>query len=211
MPTSSRRRRAAPLAAEEVRDRYRSRAAEYTSILGSVGDLADQDRDLISRWAAAVDGSAIDAGCGPGHWTKFIADHGVAVEGVDMVPEFIESATERFPDVRFRLGRLEALPVDDGALGGVLAWYSVIHTEPAEVPAILEEFARGLRRDGTLLLGFFEGPRLEPFDHAVVTAYFWPVPEMQSALDAAGFDVVETHRRTDPGHRAYGAILARRR
>ncbi|GAA1792044.1 class I SAM-dependent methyltransferase [Agromyces lapidis] len=199
------------MAVEDVRERYRSRAAEYTELLGSVDDMAAQDRALISEWAATIDGPAIDAGCGPGHWTKFIADHGVAVEGVDMVPEFVEVATERFPDVTFRLGRLESLPVDVGGLGGVLAWYSVIHTDPADVPAILAEFARAIRPAGTLLLGFFEGPRLEPFDHAVVTAYFWPAPEMRSALDAAGFDVVETHTRTDPGHRPYGAILARRR
>lgn len=198
-------------ATADVRERYRSRAAEYTELLGSVDAMAAPDRDLIAHWATMIEGPAIDAGCGPGHWTRFIADHGVAVEGVDMVPEFIEGATERFPDVTFRLGRLESLPADDGALGGVLAWYSVIHTEPEQVPAILGEFARVIRPRGELLIGFFEGPRLEPFDHAVVTAYFWPVPEMRSALEVAGFEVVAVHTRTDPGRRPYGAILARRR
>ncbi|WP_282958814.1 hypothetical protein [Agromyces italicus] len=42
-----------------------------------------------------------------------------------------------------------------------------------------------------------------------MTAYVWPVPEMCSALDAAGLDAVETHARTDPGRRPFGAILAR--
>lgn len=35
--------------------------------------------------------------------------------------------------------RMEALPVDDGALGGVLAHYSMIHTLPGELPALLAE------------------------------------------------------------------------
>jgi hypothetical protein len=35
--------------------------------------------------------------------------------------------------------RMEALPVEDGALGGVLAHYSMIHTPPGELPALLAE------------------------------------------------------------------------
>lgn len=194
-----------------VRDRYAARAEEYTELLGSIDDMAAPDRDLIARWADAIEGPAVDAGCGPGHWTKFIADRGVAIQGIDMVPQFIDGAIRRFPDVGFRIGELTSLPIEDGSLGGLLAWYSVIHTEPEGVPAILREFARCVRSGGSLLIGFFEGPRIEAFEHAVVTAWFWPVPDLTAALERAGFDVVETHTRTDPGHRPYGAILARRR
>lgn len=59
-------------------------------------------------------------------------------------------------------------------------------------------------------LGFFEGPRIEPFDHAVVTAYFWPIDAMEQELTRAGFEIVDTHARTDQGSRPHGAILARR-
>lgn len=61
-----------------------------------------------------------------------------------------------------------------------------------------------------MLLGFFEGPTIEMFTHAVVTAYRWPVTELNGELEAAGFEVIETHTRTGPGHRPHGAILARR-
>lgn len=193
-----------------VRERYGARASEYTELLGSVDDLAEQDRDLIARWADTIDGRVVDAGCGPGHWTEFLHERGLDVLGIDLVPEFVDIAARRFPEVDYRVGELGSLPTEDASLGGLLSWYSVIHTEPEAVPAILDEFARCLRAGGTLLLGFFDGARLEPFDHAVVTAYHWPVREMSHALRASGFEIVETHARHDPGNRPYGAILARR-
>lgn len=199
------------MTAQAVRERYAARAAEYTALLGSVELLAERDRDLIAQWAATVDGPVVDAGCGPGHWTQFLYARGVDVVGIDLVPEFVDDATRRFPDVGFRVGELASLRVADASLAGLLAWFSVIHTEPDDVPAILDEFARCLRPGATLLLGFFKGERLEPFDHAVVTAWFWPVPEMQAALREAGFEIVETRTRVDPGVRPLASILARRR
>ena len=193
-----------------VRDSYAARAAEYTDLFGSIAATAAEDRRLIGEWAASIEGPALDAGCGPGHWTAFLRARGVTVEGLDLVPEFVDGAAARFPDLNFRVGDLGALPVGDGSLGGILSWYSLIHTEPEQVPEILSGFARALRLGGTLLLGFFTGPQFEPFDHAVVTAYFWPIPLLADALATAGFEVLETHSRTDPGARSHGAIWARR-
>ena len=153
-----------------VRDSYAARAAEYTDLFGSIAATAAEDRRLIGEWAASIEGPALDAGCGPGHWTAFLRARGVTVEGLDLVPEFVDGAAARFPDLNFRVGDLGALPVGDGSLGGILSWYSLIHTEPEQVPEILSGFARALRLGGTLLLGFFTGPQFEPFDHAVVTA-----------------------------------------
>jgi SAM-dependent methyltransferase len=134
----------------------------------------------------------------------------VAAEGVDLVPEFVSAARRRFPGVPFRVGDLGALPVPDGALAGLLSWFSVIHTAPEQVPAQLAEFARCLRPGGSLLIGFFEGEALAPFEHAVVEAHYWPLGAMRQALIAAGFEVAGTHARTDPGRRPQAAAIATR-
>jgi SAM-dependent methyltransferase len=189
---------------------YAPRVAEYVERLGSVEVMNPQDRELIARWAGAVTGPVIDAGCGPGLWTAFLRERGVAVEGVDPVPEFLASAGRRFPGVPFRRGHFDDLGAEPGTLGGLLSWYSIIHTPPADVPAVLAGFARHLRPGGSLLLGFCEGPQLVPFDHAVVTAYFWPVAAMRRELAAAGFEVCETHTRPEPGGRPHAAIVAHR-
>jgi ubiquinone/menaquinone biosynthesis C-methylase UbiE len=193
-----------------VRDAYSERADEYVDILGSTDSVHTADRELVSTWSQGIDGPVVDAGCGPGQWTSFLHERGAEIEGIDLVPQFIVRAKERFPDVPFRVGRLEALNVPDGSLAGVLSWYSIIHMVPAEVGAALREFARCLEPGGSLLLGFFEGPVVESFAHAVVTAYRWPVDEMRRELGAAGFETIETYTRTGPGYRPHAAIVALR-
>ena len=189
---------------------YSARAAEYTSLFGSISSTHPADQQLVLAWAKGLSGRVIDAGCGPGQWTAFLHSAGATVEGVDLVPEFIETASQNHPEVQFSVGSLETLPTPDQSLAGILAWYSVIHTPPANIDAVLDEFARCIEPGGGLLLGFFEGPALESFPHAVTPAYFWPVEEMSARLLKASFTVVSTHSRADPGSRPHAAIIARR-
>ncbi|GAA1208356.1 class I SAM-dependent methyltransferase [Prauserella alba] len=217
------------MSAGDVRDAYGRRAVEYADFACAPELMAEPDRNLVARWAATVSGAVVDAGCGPGQWTDFLrrsidvdgstdidngdsAEHG-PIEGVDLVPEFVEVARARFPVNPFRVARLDALGVADGSLGGILSWYSIIHTEPDAVPGVLAEFARCLRDGGSLLLGMarqVDGSQVEAFPHAVTTAYFWPVDVMSRLLTDAGFRVEETETRDDPGHRPHAALVATR-
>jgi len=193
-----------------VREAYAARAAEYVSLFGGIEAAAEQDREYVLAWARGVSGRVIDVGCGPGQWTGYLHEHGVDVVGVDPVSEFIEVARELHPGVDYRIGHADELGVEDAGLGGVLAWFSLIHTDPEEIGALLTEFARCTRPGGGLLIGFFEGAELAPFDHAVTTAYRWPVSLLSSRLERAGFVVNDVQTRTDPGVRPQGAIIAQR-
>lgn len=192
----------------QVLHAYAARAADYTSALGAIEDMHELDRRRIERWAKDIRGPVIDAGCGPGHWTDFLHKRGVDISGVDLVPEFIESARIRFPEVSFRVSSLRALDVADGSLNGVLAWYSLIHLAPAELPHILAELARVLRPQGHLLVGFFDGASAEPFDHVITKAYYWSIDQMSRLLQDAGFEVLDVETRQDPGKRPHAAIAA---
>ncbi|WP_426302116.1 methyltransferase domain-containing protein [Arthrobacter sp. R-11] len=139
-----------------------------------------------------------------------MADNGAEVSGIDLVPDFIAHARARFPSVPFGVGSLRSLGVGDGHLAGVLAWYSLIHFAPEDLAPVLREFARAIAPGGGLLLGFFESEELRRFPHAVTDAYSWPVERVGALLEASGFSVVESHSRTDPGHRPHAAIVARR-
>lgn len=195
---------------DDVLAAYGQRAEEYSSLLGSMDATHELDRTLVSRWAGGVSGRLIDAGCGPGQWTDFLRSRGCDVEGIDLVPTFVDLARARFPGVGFRVAELDRLGVPDRSVAGILAWYSIIHTAPRDVPGILGEFARCLVGGGTLLLAIFEGARIEPFPHAVTTAYFWSIEEISRRLLEAGFRVEATDSRVDPGRRPHVAILARR-
>lgn len=169
------------------------------------------DLQIVDSWAAGVRGDALDAGCGPGHWTNHLHEFGLSIRGIDLVPAFIDHARSTYPGIRFDLCSIDDIDVDDGAFGGILSWFSTIHHEPDTIAVPISEFARVLRPGGRLVLGFFSGPVIEAFDHAVVTAYRWPPDRMRAVLEAAGFDIVETHLRESRGHRPVGAIVSERR
>lgn len=193
---------------DTLRLAYSARAADYVEECGGIERATQADRSLLLDWAGSLVGRVIDVGCGPGQWTHLLRDAGMDIAGVDPVSAFVDHARRTYPDERFRVGRAEDLGVGDASLGGVLAWYSLIHTHPEQIDAPFAEFARVVAPGGGLALGFFTGPRLEAFDHAVTTAYFWPVEQLTVKVEEAGFQVTHTETRTDSGARPHGAILA---
>lgn len=189
---------------------YSQRAEEYAALFGSISAVHPSDRQLVDSWADTVTGHVVDAGCGPGHWTSYLAQRGATASGVDVSNELIAGARRARPGVPFSVGNFEKLGVSTGSLGGLFSWYSLIHHRPDALHVPLTEFARALRPNAGLLVGFFEGPTIERFDHAVLDAYRWPVAELARELRTAGFDVVDTHTRTGTSRtlRPHGAIVA---
>ncbi len=189
-------------AAVAVAAAYEARAAEYIAIAGTVEQMDPRDRARIEDWRDSTGGALLDAGCGPGHWTEVLSRGGRAAGGIDLSEAFIASAQSRHPDLQFEVASFRALPFEDGSFGGILAWYSLIHTPPADLPAVFAEFARVLRPGGGLLLGFFDGVPREPFAHAhaVAPAWYWSPEVLIELLADAGFAADGIRRRgREPG------------
>lgn len=196
---------------DETRGAYAARAEEYVDLFGSIGAAAEQDRERLGKWARGIVGRIIDVGCGPGQWTNYLLGQGADIEGIDPVQEFVDEARQRYPGVLYRVGQAERIEAEDAALGGILAWYSLIHADPNRIDVALSEFARCTRPGGGLAIGFFEGPELVSFDHAVTTAYFWPTELLSARVEEAGFMVTYSHARAEPGTRRQGVLFAQRR
>ncbi|MBA2807729.1 class I SAM-dependent methyltransferase [Streptomyces sp. KM273126] len=151
------------------------------------------DRAVLAAFAetvrAAGSGPVAELGCGPGPVTAHLRDLGLDVFGVDLSPVMIDLAREAYPDLRFEVGSMDALDLDDGRLQGIVSWYSVIHIPPQDVPPYFAEFRRVLAPDGTLLLAFFEseGGPTTAFDHKVTTAYRWSIDDLAGLAGEAGF------------------------
>lgn len=191
---------------------YGARADEYVELFGSLEQLHEADRQLITDWSDGLaEGLILDAGCGPGVWTAYLHARGREVEGIDLTPEFIAHACRRHPSVRFHIASLAQTGLPDGAVSGVLAWYSLIHAPPSELPVLLGEFRRILAPGGGVCVGFFEGEAMQSFAHAVTTAYYWSVDALSAVLDDAGFQIVHVEQRQDSGRRPHAAITAVRR
>jgi SAM-dependent methyltransferase len=185
-----------------TREAYDAVATEYAEHFGNALETRPLDRALLAAFAelARDIGLVADVGCGPGYRTAHLHELGVPAFGVDLSPEMVALAREANPELRFDEGSMTALDLPDGGLGGVLAWYSVIHTPPDQVPLVLEEFHRILAPGGHLLLAFqtgetFQTDETRAFDHRVAIAYQWPIERMAGLLRDAGFDPFARMRR----------------
>ncbi|MFD0141697.1 MULTISPECIES: class I SAM-dependent methyltransferase [unclassified Streptomyces] len=177
-----------------TRDAYDAAAPTYTRLFRDSLSDAPLDRAMLGAFAEAVraggDREVADLGCGPGHVTAHLSELGLNAFGVDASPAMIAAARRAYPDLRFDVGSMAALDIADDALGGVLSRWSIIHTPPRELPAILSEFHRVLAPGGHLLVGFWAGDDpsrpTKVFDHAVVPAYRWCPDHLAALLREAG-------------------------
>lgn len=133
---------------DETRAAYDGVVELYASLFADRLETQPFARAMIGTFAELLRGTgnlrAADVGCGPGHLTAMLHDLGLDAFGLDLSPAMIEHARRALPALRFDEARMEALPVEDGTLGGVLAHYSMIHTPPEELHALLDEQARVL-------------------------------------------------------------------
>lgn len=187
-----------------LRAAYDTVAQEYAARFA--GELAHKplDREMLRRFAAAVDGrgDVFDLGCGPGQTTAFLHDSGVSVCGLDLSGALLREAQRRHPGVPFVRGNMLALPCAGNALAGVAAFYAIVHFSAEALRQALTEMYRVLRPGGRLLLAFHIGEEtlhVEEFLGAAVTldfAFFLPECVAEELL-RVGFTAVEWTER-DP-------------
>lgn len=195
---------------DDTRAAYDAVATLYAELFGDMLDRLPMERALLAAFAELVTGPVADIGCGPGQVTAHLHELGLDAFGIDLSPAMIALAREARPDLRFEEGSMTALGLADGVLGGILAFYSVIHLPPSVLPAVFAEFRRVLAPGGHLLLGFFAGDDAVPqeFDHKVTLAYRWSPDTLADLLRQAGFgEVARMVRAPQEGERFQQACL----
>ncbi|MGF6882011.1 ubiquinone/menaquinone biosynthesis C-methylase UbiE [Nocardia sp. GAS34] len=195
-----------------TRDAYDEWAEVYTERTAGLLPSEPFDRAMLGVFAELVradgGGPVADVGCGPGRLTPYLADLGLDVFGIDLSPEMIRLARAARPDLRYEVGTMETLALEDAALSGLMAWYSIIHLPPERVPGALTEFARVLRPGGRLLLAFQstdEELDMQPHDHRVAPSYRWSLRRMEELLRPCGFRTVTRMLRDREPDEIYGA------
>jgi len=100
----------------------------------------------------------LDAGCGVGYGTSFLAESASHVTGVDIDPESIAYAEQRYaaPNVAFLVGDLRALGLDAASFDAVVSFEVIEHLREQE--AFVDELARVLRPEGVLVLSTPNAP-----------------------------------------------------
>ena len=197
---------------------YDAASARYAEFVRGELDEPPLDRAVLAAFAEHVraDGSGLvaDVGCGEGRIGAHLAGLGLDVAGFDLSRALTGIARERFPGIPFQTASMHALPLADGSLGGIVAWYSLIHADPGDLPGYFAEFSRVLRPGAPLLTAFFEasGEPVTSFDHKVTPAYRWPLDELAGLAGDAGFtEIGRMSRGPRDGERfPRGHLLMRR-
>ncbi len=176
-----------------TRTAYDTVAENYAEVAGVSRFEAPHDLAVLDDFARRVSGHGrvLDAGCGPGRFTGHLRDLGVDAFGIDLAPGMVRVAQQRHPDLEFSVGSLDVLDVASDSLAGVLAWYSLIHTPPADLPGVLGELLRVLEPGGWLLTSQQSGSGDRHIGHGYghdldLTAYLYTADDIAAAVEAAG-------------------------
>lgn len=210
-----------PLDFRTVRHAYDTVAEDYATYLPDTRAEAPLDLAMIDAFAEAVtsgddDARVLDAGCGAGRMSRYLAGRGCLVEGVDLSSRMVALARRDHPGLTFTVGSLTELPYPDDQFAGVMLWYSIIHTPPAGQGRIFAEAARVLRQGGHLLVGFQSGEGTRDvsgnylrFGHEIqLERHLYTADHVASQLEAAGLrELCRLARRAQGNERDDQAVL----
>jgi SAM-dependent methyltransferase len=204
----------------DIRESYDSAARAYAEHLASELDHKPLDRHLLNRFSEGTAGGGLvaDLGCGPGHVTRYLHDHGVRVVGIDLSPAMVQVAKNLNPSLEFRIGDMKQLDIPDASLAGIVAFYSIVHFDSSELDIVLQQIRRVLQPGGLFLVSFHVGDQVvhadDLFGATVSLDFRFLIPtEVVGALESVGLAVIEHVQREPyegaehPSHRCY--LLAR--
>lgn len=189
---------------DATRNSYDTVAADYHQLVAPRFD-DPYHRAILSLYGdllAAGDGGPVgDLGCGPGHVTAYVAELGMDAFGMDLSPGMVDFAKAEYPDLKFEVGSLLDLPLPDNGLAGALAYYSLVHTPPEDLPTAFAEIHRVLAPGGLFLYGFKAGTGTyhltEGYGHPIeLDVYAYEPAAVDKLLTATGF--TEVARLTRP-------------
>lgn len=203
-----------------VREAYDSVAGDYAAYFPDTRAETSLDLAMVDAFVAAVgDGaSVLDAGCGAGRMSRYLADRGLRPRGLDLSPGMVAMARRDHPGLDFGVASLDALPLDDASVDGVLLWYSVIHTPPSGLARLLAEAVRVTRPGGHLLVASQSGhgtrdvaPSYRRFGHEItLQRHLHTADDLAAGLaDVGAYEVARLVRRATGNERdARAAVLA---
>lgn len=167
------------------RDFTLERFREIRALLDAVEELGDgvearpiSTREGYARWAPVYDepgnqlldleepvvreilaglppGIALDAACGTGRHTAYLAGLGHTVIGVDASPEMLARAREKVPGGEFYEAELHDVPLADDSVDLVVCAVALAHVP--DLAETLAELVRVLRPNGHLVLSDSRG------------------------------------------------------
>jgi SAM-dependent methyltransferase len=106
---------------------------------------------LFKKWIPP-DSVIFEAGCGPGHWVKFLEERGYKTIGLDLSRSALIKSKRSVPELNVALGDLSVTPFRDGVFDAYVSLGVIEHFEDGP-DRILAEAARVVKPGGLLFFG----------------------------------------------------------
>lgn len=190
-------------------DEFHIRGREATEELARVAELDPSTRVL-------------DVGCGLGGSCRYLATaYGCTTTGVDLTPEYIETARMLSSRVGltattdFREGSALELPFEDESFEAV--WTEHVQMNIADKPSFYKELARMLRPGGKLLFhDIFRGKRGQvqfpvPWAHSEAISHLAPPTQVREILGELGLRELHWQDKTEASLAWFRAVLEKMR
>jgi ubiquinone/menaquinone biosynthesis C-methylase UbiE len=183
---------------EQLRPSYDVIARTYETRFLDELRTKPRDRELLTAFAESVSDPVLEIGCGPGQIGLFVRQRGRRVFGLDFSEQMARRAGVRLDAVL--TADMRSLPIASERLGGLIAFYSLIHVRGPEVRTVLLEFHRVLRPGGRVLFCAHEGQGEVEHDRFLeervpFVATFFELGELVDASLGAGLAVTRAERR----------------
>lgn len=163
----------------------------------------------------------LDVGCGIGGTSRYIADrYGASVTGIDLTPEFIETARALSDlvglsdKVQFQTGSALGIPVPDAGFDLAVMLHVGMNIE--DKAGLFAEVSRALAKGGTFaLFDVMGGEVAEPLDFPLPwstlpeTSFVHAPDVYREAAAAAGLELVAETDRTDFALAFFEEVFAR--
>ena len=128
---------------QDVAHRFSKAAAQYNSIASVQRIIAKQ---AIKNLPIALQGKALDIGCGTGIHTQTLANKGAAATGVDIAEGMLAQARKMYSDPIFIQGSAVDLPFSDSQFSTVFS--SMALQWVSDTGLVANEIARVLKKSG---------------------------------------------------------------
>lgn len=134
-------------------DVYNRQTGDYVAMM----DQEAAKDPMIDHFIAAcvAGGNVLDLGCGAGHYAKRMAEAGLKVSAIDASESMIEHAAA-IPGVSAKLGRFEEVS-GENIYDGIWAYFSLLHAQRQDLPALLSRISAALRPGGVFFIGMKRG------------------------------------------------------
>lgn len=152
----------------------------------------------LSKFASILPGSKVlDAGCGCGRDVDYMKEDSLDAIGIDLSKEIIKEAKKKYPKSKFKLMDFRKMSFKKESFDGIWSMAGLIHTNRKEMPKVLKEFSRVLKKNGIIYLAVVEGEgeeeiRKEKYENEPRIYVYFKQDEIEKYLEKAGFQVLDS-------------------